>query len=784
MVSDARPDVEYLTNDSDQWLDPGRRIGATDEGSAPAATTSSRVARRWRAGAAGERVVLQVRNRAVRGVFSGKTRKAASRGLVAYLARFAATFHRQPETLTMRTHRQSVTPLIAPAALVVLLSAAAAGADTGILFDNLAADPASGLAYQRARSASFAALQAAREASLIEPLQPGASALPAATGGLPGVALFDHDGDGDLDVYASNGPGAANSLFSSQLVESGELSFIDRGPASGTAAAEQNSSGVCFGDLDNDGDPDLIVLGMSEPNRLFENVGDGQFVARETALTAGSASSTSCSVGDIDGDGLLDVVIANLFDLEVPPPAEPMYDLFEANELYRNLGGFQFEDVSEASGIRNLAAVPPEAGGHTVTWAAAIVDIDADGDADIVFADDQGPVPTAANGGVDIGFVHVLLGDGSGHFVDQPIAASAISAGSWMGLGFGDFDCDGHLDILASNFGDYGFSVLGIPYVLGEQATRWFLGQGDGTFTDPGVGSSGASVFAWGNAVADIDNDGDQDLMVHGGVDLSLALIADNPGVVLRNDGCGTDFVYEAAPLRGDYARRNVHGVATGDLDRDGYVDLVTVSNLGVPDFLPLLPIATAYGTAYDATASFTSVFEPTAEGLVWSGVDFDLGTVTVEISSGGNGNGWAAARLVGSTGLTPDAVVNRDGIGAVVSFTPHQGATVKRPIVGGSSHLSQHALEAHFGLGAAASGTLEVLWPGGVRNRLYGLHNGERVTVPEIPCSFDGDFPNLGSYAGCVATALADLRQAAVLDLGESVRLFVSALIAFLSEP
>ncbi|MEM7354423.1 MAG: CRTAC1 family protein [Acidobacteriota bacterium] len=684
----------------------------------------------------------------------------------------------------MRTLFDSAACRTTPAVLVAAaLSASVATAETGIQFDNLADDPASGLAYQRARSPSFAVLQGAREASLIEPIQPGSTLLPVATGGFPGVALFDHDGDGDLDIYASNGPGATNSLFSSQRVETGALSFIDRGAASGTGATEQNSTGVCFGDLDNDGDPDLIVLGMTEPNRLFENLGGGQFVARETALTAGSSSSTSCSVGDIDGDGLLDVVIANLFDLDVPPPPAPQFDLFEANELYRNLGGLQFEDISEISGIRDLAALPLEANGRTVTWAAAIVDVDADGDADIVFADDQGPVLTAANGGTDIGFLHVLLGDGTGHFVDQPIASSAISAGSWMGLGFGDFNCDGHLDILGSNFGDYGFGVLGLPYVLGDQASRWFLGQGDGTFVDPGLGSGQSSAFAWGNAVADIDNDGDPDMAYQGGLDVSFALIADNPGVVVRNDGCGDEFTVETAPLRGDYTRRNVHGMASGDLDGDGFIDLVTVSNLTVPEALPLLPIPMAHGTVLDSAASFASVFVPTPEGLVWSGVDFGLGTLTVEMSSGDNGNGWATARLVGSTGLTPSAAVNRDGIGAIVSFTPHQGATVTQPIVGGSSHLSQHALEAHFGLGSAAKGTLEVLWPGGVRNRIYGVHHGERVTLPEIPCSFDGDFPNLGSYAGCVATALTDLRQAGVIHFGESLRLFVSALIAFLAE-
>lgn len=669
------------------------------------------------------------------------------------------------------------------AAILALCIGTLANADE-IHFTNLAEDPASGLTYQRARSELFGAVQALRESSLVTPIPPGTPA-PGMTAGLPGVALFDHDGDGDLDIYVTNGPGAANSLFSSKLAETGVLTFVDRGQAAGVAATDQDSSGVCFGDVDNDGDHDLLVLGLSEANRFFENLGAGDFVEREDSTLADDTfGSTSCSMGDVNGDGLLDVVIANAFDFSMPP--DPMGDLFptfETNQLFRNLGSAEFEDVSATSGIRDLAALPPTAEGRTVTWAIALVDIDLDGDADIVQADDQGPIPTTVNGGLDIGYLHILLNDGTGVFTDQPILFDVTSAGSWMGLGFGDLDCDGEMDIFGSNFGDYGFDVLGLPYTLGDQATRLMLGGGGGTFIDQGVGAAGASTFGWGNAVVDYDNDGDQDAIYQGGLDLTLLMIADNPGTVLENQGCSAEMVYNPAPLRGDYLRRNVHGLAIGDLNADGFPDIVSASNLTIPDVLPLLPSPSVYGSPFDATAFFTSVFAPTEAGFVWTGVDFALGDLTVEMSSADNGNGWVSARLVGSVGLTDLGTVNRDGIGAVVSFTPHRGDTVMKPIIGGSSHLSQHSLTTTFGLGEARSGTLEVLWPGGVRNRLYFARSGKHLVVPEIPCSFDAEWPNAASYLRCVGGALRDLRRAGVISRVEKARLFTSAVIAFASE-
>ncbi len=674
--------------------------------------------------------------------------------------------------------------LVAALILPMIFLVEAVEVSAGVSFENIAADPASGLVYERVPSVTAATVQAVREASLLEPLTPASLAgLPSVPQGLPGVVVFDYDDDGDLDLYVTNGPGAANSLFENQL-EAGTFTFVDVGAAAGVGAESQDSTGACAGDLDNDGDQDLLVLGRDEANRLFENLGNGSFVeVPGSGLSGGDLGSVGCTLGDVDGDGLLDAAVGNLFDFAAPPnPFDFMFEEIHPNQLFRNLGGLTFEDVSVISGIRELAALPPVAEGRTATWALALVDVDQDGDVDLVTADDQGPIPVAFRGGFDIGYVHVLLNDGTGHFSDTPVLTGPTSAGSWMGLSFGDLNCDGALDMLGSNFGDYGFSVLGLPYALEDQATRWLLGHGDGTFSDPGLGTSVSSVFGWGNAVQDFDNDGDQDLAYFGGMDLITLLLADNPGAILLNDGCSASFTVDSAALRGDYVARNVRGVASGDLDRDGFPDLVTASNLSVPPALPLVPMPVGYGTDFDATAFFTSVFIPTPDGLVWSGVDYGPGTVTVERNLG-NTNGSISIETLGTVDITSLGRVNRDGIGAIVAATPGSGPEARVPVVAGSAHLSQHSLEAHFGLGGARTATVEVLWPGGVRNRLYRVQRGERLVFPEIPCSFDAPWGSFYQYFGCVHRSLHELTTAGFLDRRQKIQFLWSALRAFLEE-
>ena len=134
----------------------------------------------------------------------------------------------------------------------------------------------------------------------------------------------------------------------------------------------------------------------------------------------------------------------------------------------------------------------------------------------------------------------------------------------------------------------------------------------------------------------------------------------------------------------------------------------------------------------------------------------------------------------MGTAGITSGGRVNRDGIGAVVRFTPEGGATVMRPILGGASYASEDSLTASFGLGQADEGTVDVLWPGGVRNRFYDVHASEHVVLPEIPCSYDARWGRRHDYQHCVAQALGELADAGKLPPHMRGRLMESAMRAF----
>ena len=135
---------------------------------------------------------------------------------------------------------------------------------------------------------------------------------------------------------------------------------------------------------------------------------------------------------------------------------------------------------------------------------------------------------------------------------------------------------------------------------------------------------------------------------------------------------------------------------------------------------------------------------------------------------------------MVGGVRFRSFGGMDGGGIGAVVSFTPRRGATVIAPIVSGASYGSSHSQTAHFGLGNAKRGTVDILWPGGTRNRLYGVRDGSVVTFPEIPCSYDGSWPSAGAYARCVKKALATLQSAGLVGSQQRGRLASSAMRAF----
>ncbi len=705
------------------------------------------------------------------------------------------------------------------AALTALIAWSPAFADGGVTFSDIAAGGGAGITYHRTPSPQGHLRDDIINATPIDLNLFLAVTRPNSDQkgrGAPGVAIFDYDNDGDLDIYVTNGPGTANSLYSNQLVETGSVSFVDVAAAAGVTATDQDSSGVCFGDIDNDGDEDLYVLGVGEPHHLFENNGDGTFTDITGPANAGGGNrhSAGCSFGDVNDDGLLDVVIANTyegcgnpvnpitgehypcsFDGDPDSPAQngweqriptfggqdgPVYPLNEPNTLLVNTGGNHFVDDSDASGIAGASHLT-DTGLSTgaFTWAIAMWDYNEDGNIDVQAADNQGGATVPA------GLLRLYHNDGSGNF-NEVTAATGLDTGDpadlggWMGLSVADFNCDGRMDFFATNLGSY----VGGPLLT----SRWFLQNPDGTFTSS-VGDLQRTPFGWGTSTLDYDNDGDADIIFHGGNDITNLILADNPGVLLQNKGaCSGDFAYDGGALLEDHRLRNVQGVATGDLNGDGFDDIVSVSSFDIVPtaaYLPAFLLAGGpVGSPFDSVARFQNIL--TSRVLPGFVVPVDPlpdlpdGTLAVELNSADNGNHWGKVKLLGSAGILPGGTVNRDGIGSSVSITPAGGPTAAYQVLGGSSYASENALARAFGLGSADSATVDVLWPGGVRNRLYDLGAGETVTLPHIPCSFDGSWTSFGQYTACVMQALNTYKDAGLITDAQRNRLRDSAWRAY----
>ena len=493
-----------------------------------------------------------------------------------------------------------------------------------------------------------------------------------------GAAILDADGDGALDLFLVGGtrfrdappPTAGDRLFRQ----------VDRGPdgvpryadVTGRAGLDRIGwgMGAAVADIDADADPDLFVTRWGR-NELYRNRGGGTFAA-----IAGSASvddggwGSSAAFGDLDADGLLDLYVTNYleFDPARPPGGgEPCsyrgLDVFcgpldverQPDRLYRNLGDGRFQDVSRAAGVESL---------RRAALGVLFADLDGDGDQDLYVANDSDPNTLYRNDG-DWRLTEVGALAGAAFSEDgQPQAG--------MGVGAGDFDRDGDLDLFVTNFAD-DYNTL-------------YRNDGTGRFTDAsaaaGLVMDSRPLLGWSTAFVDFDNDGWLDLFVSNG-HLYPQLAAHEGGLsypqanLLYRNRKGRFAPADGGP---GWDRRTVgRAAAVGDLDDDGDADLLLVDLNERPTLL---------------------------------------------LNDGGNRRPWVGLRLLDAAGTV--------AVGARVELFSG-GSRQTAEVRAGHGFQSSHDPRLLFGLGAAGRvDSLRVRFASGRQRRLGSLETRRYHTLRE----------------------------------------------------
>jgi hypothetical protein len=471
-----------------------------------------------------------------------------------------------------------------------------------------------------------------------------------------GPVLVDFDRDGLLDVLLTN---HLDALALHRQVARGR--FADVAPELGLRVHYDNH-GAAWGDCDGDGRLDLYIAAgrrdpnpdseyVPRPNHLFRAQPDGRFrdVAREAGVDDTGARARAVAWIDFDADGDLDLQVTHAELAGFP------------DRLYRNAGDCRFSDVADRSG--DLARV-------LLRYGTAWADYDGDGDMDLFGAAGHG---RWADGSPRVG--RLLRNDG-GAFTDVTEAAGLLRE-SAQGMAWGDSDGDGDLDL---------FVVRGHHHSNQPRPPRWnrlYRNLGDGRFEEiaraAGVADGGNGEDA---VFADFDNDGDLDLYVVN----SRASELEQPNLLYENlgDGRFRDVAAQSGAVGSDWGLEG--SVAVGDLDANGFVDLVI-----------------AHGASSAGYEGPTQV-----------------------LHNEGNAAHWLQLELVTRRG---DPLA----FGARVRVETDDGRIQVRELAGGMRRFSQDEPLASFGLGRARrAARVEVRWPGGAVQELHGVAADQRLRVTE----------------------------------------------------
>lgn len=488
-----------------------------------------------------------------------------------------------------------------------------------------------------------------------------------------GLATFDYDLDGLIDIYLLNGaalPGTtypdapANALYRNM----GGWTFADCSVSS-RLDDRGFGLGVAVGDCDEDGFADVYVNNHG-PNALLVNMGDGTF--RDATASAGVANGDLVGAGacfaDVDQDGDLDLYVGNYLAFDPAMRHERTVNGISAypsprefpgvpDSLYRNEGDGTFVDVSTESGVDTRAAR---------AMGCISADADRDGDADIIVANDVDPNT-------------LWLNDGAGRFreagLESGLAFNAFGdENAGMGVDCADCDGDGWLDFLVTTYRG--------------QVPVLYRGLGDGVYEDAtaasGVGSGTLSQVKWGCGFIDFDDDGWCDVFIVNGhtddtaeaIDPDACYRCEN--TVLRNTGAGRFVNVTDRAGGGLRGRHSGRGAAFDDLDNDGDMDVVVLNSRDAPTLLRNERPA---------------------------------------------GPGWIDVEVCGT-------VSSRSATGATVRVTAG-GRTATRQVHAGRGYQGHFGSRLHFGLGTASRvETLEVDWPGGATETYHAVPMNRRLIV------------------------------------------------------